>query len=231
MAIRFYGLKPWDASDMGADDWEKFYSNSDPWQFIGGFNERIRNQIIVSLIRWGKVNSALDIACGEGSLTRAISPFVQSMKAFDISSKAIKSAKEKFSADNIEYFQYDMKDFSHSMGNFDLILCAEVIYYLKPPEIDHVLTEIGLSLNKGGYFILTTRTDYWFGFQDFVELLQERFRIITIVPVWRPETAFYRGLKRIFSLLSPWSDRAYRSWLMSLGPHKAGMCAYVCINK
>jgi SAM-dependent methyltransferase len=124
-----------------------------------------------------------------------------------------------------------MKEFSSEMGTFDFILCAEVIYYLNPQEIDRLLIEVGKSLAPGGYFILTTRTDYWFGFDDFVDMLQERFKVITIVPVWRPDTIFYKAVKRTFSVFSPVLDRVYKGWLLTIDPKKPGMCAYVCINK
>jgi len=213
-----------------AEGWEKFYSKPNPWGYVGDFNDRIRNQIIINLVRWSKRKKALDIACGEGSLTKALSPYVKSIKAFDISSRAIESAKKNYAAENIEYFQQDMKEFSSKMGTFDLITCAEVIYYLKPQEIEKVLAEVQKSLAEGGYFVLTTRTDYWFGFDEFVELLQQYFTIVTIVPVWRPDNLFYKAVKRAFSIFSPFLDRVYRSWLLSIDPRKPGMCAYVCMG-
>lgn len=213
------------------EDWQKWYSIDNPSKYVGGFNDKIRNQILINLIRWSKKEKGLDMACGEGSLTKALSPYIKSIKAFDISANAIESAKRKYPAKNIEYFQMDIKDFSSDMGSFDFILCAEVIYHLKPEVIEKVLKEVKKSLAKGGYFILTTRTDFWFGFDEFMTVLQEHFKVVTIIPVWRPDKIFYKMIKRLFSIFSPLFDRVYRSWILGIDPTRPGMCAYVCISK
>lgn len=213
------------------EHWEKWYAINNPWKYVGKFDDRIRNQIIINLIRWSKLDKGIDMACGEGSLTKSLSPYIRSIKAFDISARAIESAKNNYAADNIEYFQLDMHDFSREIGHFDFILCAEVIYYLDSQEIERVLNEIGESLTKEGYFILTTRISYWFGFDDLLGMLNKRFKVITIVPVWRPYTLFFKFVKLIFSIFSPALDNVYRSFLMSMDPKKSGMCAYLCINK
>src|SRR6478736_9490863 len=109
-----------------AEGWEEWYVKENPWGApVGDFNDRIRRQIITNLIRWSKKEKALDMACGEGSLTNTLSLYVKSVKAFDISSRAVEHARKRHPAENIEYFQLDIKDFSSKMGTFDLIMCAE----------------------------------------------------------------------------------------------------------
>lgn len=214
------------------EGWEKFYKKDNPWGYVDNFNDRIRNQIILNLVRWNKWEKGLDIACGEGSVTKALSPHIKEIKAFDISERAIESAKRTHAAENIEYFQKDIKDFSaKELNGFDFILCAEVIYYLEPDDIKKFLEEVKKSLTVNGQFILTTRTDYWFGFDDFISMLQEYFTITTIVPVWRPDKFFYRATKRLFSIFSPALDRIYKSWIITSDPKLPGMRAYVCIHK
>jgi SAM-dependent methyltransferase len=230
MKNKFLSLKP-RLPRRGVEAWEKWYKKENPGKYVGTYNDKIRNQILINMLRWSKREKGLDMACGEGSLTKAISPYIKSLKAFDISARAIETAKKNYNADNIEYFQKDMKDFTSEMGIFDFILCAEVLYHLEPREIVRVLAETKKSLATGGYFVLTTRTDVWFGFDDFMEMLDEHFTVITIVPVWRPDTTFHKIVKRIFSILSPLLDRLYRSWILSFAPTKPGMCAYVCISK
>lgn len=230
MGNKFLSLKP-KIDRHSAEAWEKWYQKENPGGYVGTFNDRIRNQILINLVRWSKRERGLDLACGEGSLTQALSPFIKSIKAFDISAGAIASAKKNYPAPNVEYFQQDMRDFSSNIGTFDFILCAEAIYHLEPSEIENVLIEIEKSLEQGGYFILTTRTDFWFGLNEFIEVFQKYFTIITIIPVWRPESAFYRAIKRLFSFFSPALDRVYRSWILGIDPTKPGMCAYVAIKK
>jgi SAM-dependent methyltransferase len=230
MKNKFLSLKP-NLPRHGVEAWERWYKKENPGGYVGKYNDRIRNQILINLIRWSKLEKGLDMACGEGSVTRALAPYIKSIKAFDISARAIESAKKNYAAGNIEYFQKDIKDFSSEIGNFDFILCAEVLYHLEPREIEKVFAEVKKSLAKGGYFILTTRTDFWFGFNDFMGILQEYFTVITIVPVWRPDKIYYKAIKRLFSIFSPVLDRIYRSWILGIDCTKPGMCAYVCINK
>ena len=228
MENKFLSLKP-DLPRSNVEAWEQWYSIDNPSKYVGRYNDKIRNQILINLVRWSKRERGLDMACGEGSLTHALAPHVKSMKAFDISANAIQSARRKYPAANVDYFQMDMKDFSSEVGSFDFIMCAEVIYHLQPHEIDKVLAEVKKSLESGGYFILTTRTDRWFGFNDFMNMLEKHFTIITIVPVWRPDKIYYKAIKRLFSIFSPFFDRVYRSWILGISPNAAGdvcLCVY-----
>ena len=239
MKANLLRLKLPEVNKKRVDEWEKLYSSKDPWHYLGKFNERIRNKIIIDLVRWSKCKKALDIACGEGTLTYAISPYIEHIDAFDISSNAIEYAKQDNAAANINYFQLDLKDFSGDMGIYDFILCTEVLYYLQPDEIAILLDKIKKSLGNNSYFVLTTRvviedaqpSESYFKFEDVIEILQQYFTIIAVVPVYRPEIFSYKAVKRTFSLFSPLLDNIYKGWLTSMNPKRAAMCAYVCIRK
>jgi 2-polyprenyl-3-methyl-5-hydroxy-6-metoxy-1,4-benzoquinol methylase len=223
--------------NRSANEWNNFYSRSNPWHYLGNFNERIRNKIIIDFVRWSKRKTMLDMACGEGTLTSALSPYFESVDAFDISSKAIEFAKNNNPAENINYFQLDLEAFDKNSRAYDFIICAEAFYYLQPQLIIKTLHKIKHILNSGGYFILTTRivnegapSDPYYGFEDILEILREFFTVVTIVPVWRPSIFFYKAVKRTCNTFSPWLDNIYKGWLTSMNPKKAGMCAYLCIK-
>lgn len=204
--LKFLRLNEWKRrKKMMRSDWEELYSRSDPWGYLGSYNERIRNSIIAEFVKWSRPGRGLDMACGEGTLTKVLAKYVNSLQAFDISERAIAMAKSYNSEPNIQYFQNDIKDFTADSSDFDFILCAEVIYYLNPKEIDKLFFTVDKALQPWGYFILTTRINSWFSFDDFTEIIQHHFTVIAIIPVWRPEKLIYKAWKRAMSIFSPLS--------------------------
>lgn len=231
--INFLSLEAVKASEMTTDDWEEVYNKKDPWKYLRSYNERIRNQILIDLVKWSARTRGLDIACGEGTLTKSLSPFIKSIEACDISERALEIARQSNSAENISYSQFDLKNLGKIQNTYDFILCAEIITFLSPVQIDEFFKNVSNKLEPGGIFILTTRSDEFsfFTFDVFLAYLQSKFTVVNVVPVWRPEKAKHRFAKRLFSIFEPWANNIYKAWLTSMHPKNCGMNAYVCINK
>ena len=111
------------------------YFLRNPWKLnskreIFRFEET--NKIILD--NFGKVNSLLEIGCGEGYQSEYLSRVCNSFTGIDVSSRAIKRARIKFPNFNFSVNDFIKKDLGEA--SFELILACEVLYYMSNvPEI------------------------------------------------------------------------------------------------
>ena len=210
--------------------WDNFYTKKNPWNYVDGYRDRMRIEIIMDYIKWSNSKNVLDIGCGEGSLTLAASEFVQQISAFDLSKNAIEYAKNDRSRGNIDYFQKDATDFVHSDKDYDLILCTEILYYLDNEERITLIQEIRKSLSSNGYFLLSSRVDGR-DYKDLdldrhMELLSKEFRIISVITVWTTKWS-HKQIRRICKYLH--LNHSYKAFVRSVNPQDAFMCLFICI--
>ena len=104
-----------------------------------------------------KIDSALDIGCGDGRFTKIICENANFVKAFDISKLQVQKAKTKLKKYNVEITQESIFEFDFTKS-YDLISCQGVTMYV----IDHnmflkIVSSLIQSCKTGGY-ILTKDT-------------------------------------------------------------------------
>ena len=71
----------------------------------------------------------LDLGCGEGTISRSVSPLVKSVLSVDISSEAVRAAEQKSQGfENVTYVVSSLEDFlTGGHGLADVCLMFEVI--------------------------------------------------------------------------------------------------------
>ena len=103
--------------------------------------------------------TVLDLGCGTGYLTKVLSEQVGpegKVVAVDPDEERLKIAREKYSAQNIEYIQADDKTFPS--GQYDLIFSNIVIHWISDKEA--VFQQAYQNLCPGGRFVFTTANGY-----------------------------------------------------------------------
>jgi ubiquinone/menaquinone biosynthesis C-methylase UbiE len=224
--------------------WDSFYSKPDPYGWLGRYNERMRAKIVNHFIKWSYFENALDMGCGEGALTYAISDHVKKIDAFDISHNAIKFANKLHHKPNINYYQFDITNFEANDNQYDLIICTGVIEYVEKSQVENILNEIKKSITPSGYFMLSTRAD---SFKDrkidqnmdprfrptirsMLKILEKDFRVLLVMPLY-PNKFLHKIIKGLFSIFSPIFDKYYCAWLATLNPEDSFHCLFLCIPK
>ncbi len=133
--------------------WEKFFEKVDPWDYESAY-ERGKYERTLALLGDEAVGNALELACAEGIFTDDLAPRVGNLIAADISDAALIRARERCrELRNIEFRQLDLVD--HKLpANMDLIICSEVLYYLKDrAQLTEVACKIRDALAPGGRFV------------------------------------------------------------------------------
>jgi ubiquinone/menaquinone biosynthesis C-methylase UbiE len=227
-----------------AESWDSYYNKPNPWGWLGGYNDKMRAKIVNHFIKWGYFENALDMGCGEGALTYAISDHVNKIDAFDISHNAIKFAQKLKSKPNINYYQLDITKFEAKSNKYGLIMCSEVMEYLEKSQVEKVLNEIKKSIIPSGCFMLSARVD---DFKDrkidqnkdprfrptvrsMIKILEKDFRVLLVMTLY-PHKFTHKVIKRICSIFSPSFDKYYCAWLATLNPEDSFHCLFLCIPK
>ncbi|MDR9773509.1 trifunctional glycosyltransferase/class I SAM-dependent methyltransferase/polysaccharide deacetylase [Rhizobium hidalgonense] len=132
--------------------WEHIFERPDPWNYVSVY-EQVKYAQTLSLIPQG-IDKALELACAEGIFTEKLAAKVGRMTATDISQRAIDRAVERcHGQDNVELLVLDFvrQDLPPEQ---DLIVCSEVLYYMKDEEmLAAVCRKMAAALKPGGYLV------------------------------------------------------------------------------
>src|SRR6266516_3369173 len=112
-----------------------YRSMRDPW---GATSQRYRYQKqkyqgLLSILPNREYDNVLDVGCGLGALARWLTPHARQILGIDISDEAITEVRRMSRGlTNVRYLQADIYDFQAQGQVFDLIVLADVLYYLAP---------------------------------------------------------------------------------------------------
>ncbi|MDC9810824.1 MULTISPECIES: trifunctional glycosyltransferase/class I SAM-dependent methyltransferase/polysaccharide deacetylase [Rhizobium] len=144
--------KPAAAVHSAEEYWEHIFERPDPWNYLSVY-EQVKYAQTLSLIPEG-TETALELACAEGIFTEKLAPKVGRLTATDISQRAIDRAVERCRGhDNVEFRVLDFarQDLPPEQ---DLVICSEVLYYMKDEEmLAEVCRKIAAAVKPGGCLI------------------------------------------------------------------------------
>lgn len=106
---------------------EEINTKSDPWETQHPYNQKTFKQLI-ELIKLVPHVSILEVGCGQGSFTKLLTEVSKDVTAIDISKSAIKQARE--SVKGAQFEAISLENF-YPKRRFDVIVCAEILYYIK----------------------------------------------------------------------------------------------------
>lgn len=131
------------------DYWERIFEKPDPWNYLAVY-EQVKYEQTLSLIP-PNVEHALELACAEGIFSEKLSRHVGYLTATDISSRAIERAKKRCGhCSNAEFSELDFVS-DALPGEQDLIVCSEVLYYMRDiPQLTWVCEKMAAALKPNG---------------------------------------------------------------------------------
>lgn len=140
-------------SDPEQKTWEKVFATPDPWSYGSDYEQR-KYENTLELLPDTPIGSALELACAEGHFTVQLAPRVGHLIAADISERALSRARQRSrNFQNVTFRQLNLR--RDPLGLFDLIVCSEVLYYLKDRhELRRLAARLAESLNPGGHLLM-----------------------------------------------------------------------------
>ncbi|MBX5019974.1 glycosyltransferase [Rhizobium lentis] len=132
--------------------WDHIFERPDPWNYVSVY-EQAKYAQTLSLVPGG-IEKALELACAEGIFTRKLAQKVARVTATDISQRAIDRAVERCRDEsNIELRVLDFVK-NDLPPEQDLIVCSEVLYYMKDEEmLSTACRKMAAALKPNGYLI------------------------------------------------------------------------------
>ena len=134
---------------------ERRYSKPDPWHYQNSPYEQLKYQRTLEILPKREFKKILEIGCSEGVFTQKIAGLTQEVLGVDISTMALERAQRRCAhLKNVRFQPLDIVKDQIENG-FDLIFCAEVLYYLGKREVlQKICAKIVGSLTYDGYLVL-----------------------------------------------------------------------------
>lgn len=130
--------------------WDAIFLEPDPWNYLSPY-EQEKYRHTLKLFPAERAQDALELGCAEGIFTEMMSDRADRVLATDISMVAIERARQRCARlSNISFKWCDISD-SLPSGEFDLIVCSEILYYLQDRNaLQDFARRLGPLLKPGG---------------------------------------------------------------------------------
>jgi peptidoglycan/xylan/chitin deacetylase (PgdA/CDA1 family)/glycosyltransferase involved in cell wall biosynthesis/2-polyprenyl-3-methyl-5-hydroxy-6-metoxy-1,4-benzoquinol methylase len=135
---------------QSSNEWDRVFALPDPWAYKSEY-EAEKYARTLALMPEGTVADALEIACAEGHFTVRLAPRVGRLTAVDISGRALARARERCASQGNITFQTLDLNVGDIPGPFDLIVCSEVLYYVR--DLPCVVRRILSQVRPGGFLL------------------------------------------------------------------------------
>lgn len=136
------------------------YERPDHWNYKSDPYELLKYDQTLALVPPRHYARALEVGCSEGVFTRRLAPVADDVLGLDIVPVALERAqRECADLPNVRFRRFDLEvddlllQRDHIDLRFDLIFCAEVLYYLRWTRLRPVARKIAGWLKPGGYLI------------------------------------------------------------------------------
>src|SRR5687767_13202059 len=143
---RRLGFGPWSRHYF-----ERRFAVRDPWAYETSEYERTKYQRTLEAIPNIAGAEILEIGCAEGVFTACLAERGAHLLAVDISARAIVRAEQRCAAwPDVRFACLDVAR-TPVHGSFDVVLCAEVLYYLHQRGLCVARDNLVADLKPGGH--------------------------------------------------------------------------------
>ncbi len=138
---------------------ESEYVQPDHWNYKSDPYELRKYDQTLALIGGQRYARALEIGCSEGVFTRRLASVADDVLGLDIVPVALERARAECAGlDNVRFRLFDL-DADTLDEQFDLISCAEILYYIRWTHLRPVARKIVRWLRPGGYLVAVHALD------------------------------------------------------------------------
>jgi peptidoglycan/xylan/chitin deacetylase (PgdA/CDA1 family)/SAM-dependent methyltransferase len=135
--------------------WDGIFSREDPWDYSSAYEQQ-KYRHTLEMIPERSSASVLELGCAEGLFTKMLSDKAGDILAVDISQRALDRATARCAGlKNVKFKQHDIAQ-GIPAGEFDLIICSEILYYLRDRyAVEALAGQVAEILPPGGHLLMT----------------------------------------------------------------------------
>ncbi len=135
--------------------WDGIFSREDPWDYLNAYEQQ-KYRHTLEMIPERSSARVLELGCAEGLFTKMLSDKAGAILAVDISKRALERATVRCAGlESVKFKQHDIAQ-GIPVGEFDLIICSEILYYLRDRfAVEAFAGQIAQILPPGGHLLMT----------------------------------------------------------------------------
>ena len=140
-----------------------YAGDPDPWRFASSDYERDKYAATLAHLPRDRYAAALEIGCSIGVFTRSLTERCDALLALDVVPSVLDAARARCADRPNARFALRAVPGEWPEGRFDLIVIAEVAYYLDRADLARLAGRVAGALDPGGDIVLvhwTGQTDY-----------------------------------------------------------------------
>jgi SAM-dependent methyltransferase len=146
-SARTSGRRPARAS---AESFERLYAASpDPWRYDSSEYERGKYAATLAALDGRAFEHALEVGCSIGAFTELLADRCAALTALDFSARALGLASRRLHGrSNVQIVEASFPEQAPA-GNWDLVVCSEVLYYLDRVALERAVGWLREQLSEG----------------------------------------------------------------------------------
>lgn len=153
----------------------RYAKKPDPWDYQTSPYEQLKYQRTLEILPQREFKKILEIGCSEGVFTQKIAGLGLDVLGIDISAVALERAKQRCANLTNVRFQYLDIVQGELENGFDLVFCAEVLYYLSKREVlQKICDKSTQSLADRGHLVLV---NVWPAARRLHSIFEEHFEL------------------------------------------------------
>ena len=159
---------------------KRYLEHGDYWNYETSDYERAkykRTMDCIVALRSGNT-SVLEVGCSVGVFTELLAAEFEHVTAIDVSQEALALAARRHSRPNTRFVRSDLRGLPGT-SRYDVIVCAEILYYIPEADVARVVNKLADLLSDRGIVVTVSgvtgsRSDERY-FDDWNDALTERF--------------------------------------------------------
>lgn len=145
---------------LGREYFDALYErSSDPWDFETSDYERGKYARTLAALGDRRFGRALEVGCSIGVFTAQLAERCDELLAVDVSETAVLAARERTARWTGVVVQRRSLPEETPDGPFDLVVCAEVLYYFSAPLVRRTLDALTDRMPAGGLLLAVHWTE------------------------------------------------------------------------
>lgn len=134
---------------------DRFYAehDDDPWGFDSRWYEARKRAVVLAALPRARYVSALELGCATGAFTAELAGRVDRVLAVDFAEAALDAARARLAGQPRVSLARATIPRDWPTGSFDLIVLAEMGYYLDADDLRDTIARMTASLEPGGHLV------------------------------------------------------------------------------